>query len=322
MFQSTLLQHLKQELPQDTSIIDAVATALQISYDAAHRRVSLKSKLSLDESVTLANYYNLSLDRLFESTAPEFVSVEKTKHIESEQELQLYFEESYNSLFPLLKQRESRILYSAKDIPLFYNLNGDKLSHFKYYVWLKLLDPSFVNRSFESFTPNVSLIESGKKLGSLYQDLNTSEIWDITTVNSTLKQIHFYYKAGLVTTAVALELCHLLELLVKDISDKLISNSETFQFFYNELHLMNNNVLVSTPNMQSLYVPFTLLSYYKTSDRLTCKEAESFLNKQLQNSKLLNAAGEKERNQFFNKIQSKISALYNLIEATQVLDFE
>ena len=87
-------------------------------------------------------------------------------------------------------------------------------------------------------------------------------------------------------------------------------------------HLMNNNVLVSTPDKQLLYVPFTLLSYYKTEDKHTCKEAERFLTKQLQNSKLLNTAGEKERNSFFNKLYSKIEALKQLIEATQVLDFE
>ena len=85
---------------------------------------------------------------------------------------------------------------------------------------------------------------------------------------------------------------------------------------------MMNNVLVSTPNSQLLYVPFTLSSYYKTDDKYTCNEAQTFLEKQLQNLKLLNTSGEKERNTFFNKVQSKIYALVQLIRATQTLDFE
>lgn len=322
MYQTTFLDYLKQELPKNTSTIEAVATALDISYDAAHRRVSLKSKFSLDESVSLSKYYNLSLDRLFETTSTEFVAIEKTKHIETEVELQLYFEDSYNSLVPLLKQKDSSILYSAKDIPLFYNLNGDALSRFKYYVWLKLLNPELATKSFERFSPSSTLIQAGKKLGSLYNNLNTTEIWDITSVNSTLKQIHFYYQAGQVSTETALLLCHLLKKLIETIAIKLVNKDSEFKLYYNELHLMNNNVLVNTPSAQMLYVPFTLLSYYKTSDKHTCKEAETFLNKQLQNSKLLNTAGEKERNTFFNKIYKKIDALSNLIEATQVLDFE
>lgn len=322
MYQTTFINYLKEELPKNTSTIEAVSTALDISYDAAHRRVSLKSKFSLDESVALSKYYNLSLDRLFETTSTEFVTIEKTKHIETEVELQHYFEDSYNSLVPLLQQKDSSILYSAKDIPLFYNLNGDALSRFKYYVWLKLLNPKLATKSFESFAPSTTLIEAGKKLGSLYNNLNTAEIWDITSVNSTLKQIHFYYHAGQVSTETALHFCDLLKKLIEDIAIKLVNKDSEFKLYYNELHLMNNNVLVNTPNAQMLYVPFTLLSYYKTSDKHTCDEAETFLNKQLQNSKLLNTAGEKERNTFFNKIYTKIKALKNLIEATQVLDFE
>lgn len=322
MYQATFIDYLKAELPENTSTIEAVATALGISYDAAHRRVSLKSKFSLDETIVLSKYFNLSLDRLFEATSSIFLTVEKTKNIETEMELQLYFEDSYNSLFPLLKQKNCSILYSAKDIPLFYNLDGNALSNFKYYVWLKLLNPKLANISFENFAPISTLIEAGKKLGSLYKNLNTVEIWDITSINSTLKQIHFYFHAGQVSVNSALHLCGLLKKLIDEIALKLIDKSSEFKLYYNELHLMNNNVLVKTQNAQMLYVPFTLLSYYKTSDKLTCKEAEDFLKKQLRNSKLLNTAGEKERNTFFNKIYAKIDALKKLIETTQVLDFE
>lgn len=322
MFQTAFLEFLKTELPTNTSTIEAVATALDISYDAAHRRVSLKSKLSLDESITLAKYYNISLDRLFETTSTEFVSIEKTKHIENESQLQQYFEDSYQSLLPLLTLKDSSILYSAKDIPLFYNLNGDALSRFKYYVWLKLLNPKLATKSFDNFAPNTSLIKAGKQLASLYNNLNTQEIWDVTTINSTLKQIHYYYQAGQVNSNTALELCDLLKQLIQSIFNKLLSNTNPFMLFYNELHLMNNHVLVSATNSQLLYVPFTLLSYYKTEDKHTCQEAERFLKKQLQNSKLLNTAGEKERNSFFNKLFAKIEALKQLITATQLLDFE
>ena len=40
MFQQELLNNVQQELPENTSLIEAVVQALDISYDAAHRRVS------------------------------------------------------------------------------------------------------------------------------------------------------------------------------------------------------------------------------------------------------------------------------------------
>jgi len=285
MVQKLLLEKLQSELPQGTSLNEAIATALDISYDAAHRRTAFKSKLSLDESVLLAKYYNLSLDQLFENTEKQIIAVEKTKPIHSENELKVYFEESYASLKPLLNQKGCHILYPAKDIPLFYTLDNNLLSRFKMYVWLKLLDSTMNTRDFESFSLRVETLESAKALGSIYQDLNTTEIWDITTINSTLKQIHFYNQAGHLSNTTALQLCKDLKQLMVSIALQVKPDSTTYHLYYNELLLMNNNVLVSTPHRQSLFVPFTILSYYQSSDKTTCHQAEAFLKKQLQSSK-------------------------------------
>ena len=84
MLQKVFLEKIEEVLPQNTSLNEAIATVLQISYDAAHRRTSLKSKFSLEECVILARHFNLSLDKLFGMTEKQFVSVEKTKQITNE----------------------------------------------------------------------------------------------------------------------------------------------------------------------------------------------------------------------------------------------
>lgn len=322
MFQNVLLQEIKSVLPKRKSLNDAIATALDISYDAAHRRTSLKSKFSLEESLLLARYFNLSLDALFGMSQRQFVSIEKTMQITNEKELQEYFENSYNSLLPLLNTKNCEVYYSAKDIPIFYTLGSSCLSKFKFYVWLKLLDKSFRNKSFEKYHPSLSITQSAKKLGELYQGLSATEIWDTTTINSTLKQIHFYYKAGQVTLEKAITLCEDLRELLNEISLKVVSKKYSFKLYYNELLLMNNNVLVITPEKQSLFVPSSMLSYFRTSDRLTCMEAKRYFDKQLYHSKLLNTTGEKEQNIFYNKMIQKVEALKKMIEAENVLDFE
>lgn len=322
MFQEALLEKIKKELPKNTSLNEEIATVLDISYDAAHRRTSLKSKFSLEESVLLARYFNISLDALFGVTQKEFVSVEKTKQITNENELKEYFESSYQSLFPLLSVKESEIYYSAKDIPLFYTLGNTTLSKFKLYVWLKLLDKNFRKKKFEEYHPSLSIVQSAEKLGSLYEDLSVTEIWDVTTINSTLKQIHFYYKAGQISTDVAIKICKDLKGLLKEVSLKVISKNESFKLYYNELLLMNNNVLVIAPQVKSLFVPNSMLSYFTTSDKRTTQEAERYFNEQFYHSKLLNKAGEKEQNMFFHKMLEKVTALERLIEAENILDFE
>ena len=59
--QELLLKSIRKQLSA-TSLNDEIATVLNISYDAAHRRVSGKSKFSIEETVALANHYNISLD--------------------------------------------------------------------------------------------------------------------------------------------------------------------------------------------------------------------------------------------------------------------
>ena len=173
MYQEYLLQQIKNNI-SNCSLIEAVATALDISYDAAHRRTSLKSKLSLKESILLARYYNISLDKLYSLGTEKHVTVQKTPSIENETSLEYYFNASYQSLQQLAKHEQAEIIYSAKDIPLFYTLNNELLNRFKIYAWLKILNPNFKNKPFNDFQLSLSLIEASKKLGSLYASITVS----------------------------------------------------------------------------------------------------------------------------------------------------
>ena len=320
MFQKVLLERIKSEL-RVKSLNEEVAKVLDISYDAAHRRTSQKSKISIDEAVLLAKHFNFSLDTLYGEAVSSYVSVEKTVQIKNEEDLKLYFDTSYELLVGTAKNKSFQIYYSAKDIPLFYLIDGTLLSRFKMYVWLKLLCSSFRNLGFDNFNPKLSTIQSGKRLGDFYTFLEVSEIWDTTTINSTLKQIQFYYEAGQISKDVAIELCRELKKLLNKISEKVLKQ-DGFKLYYNELLLMNNNVLVFNEGQQLLFVPNSMLSYFKTNDKETCIEAKSYMDNQIRHSKLLNTSGEKEQNIFYYKMMQKINALKSLIKANSILNYE
>ncbi|WP_298512380.1 hypothetical protein [uncultured Kordia sp.] len=319
--QEFFLSKIKEVLPKNISLIDTVAEVLDISYDAAHRRTSLKSKLSLEEAIKLSRHFNMSIDKLYEVGLQNVVAVEKTLIISSQEDLEIYFKASYENLKQILVMKDSEIIYSAKDLPIFYTSSDNILSRFKMYVWLQLLSENQNAVAFENFAPSVSLVTAASSLGELYANLKVTEIWDVTTINSTLKQIHFYYKSALLTETMALQLCDDLRELIESIEMKVV-NDPQYQLFYNELLLMNNTVLVKTPVIKTLFVPYTILSYYKTSDTETLVQVDKHLKRQMRNSKLLSTAGKKEQRIFFNKMYKKIDALRYLIEAENVLDFE
>ncbi len=316
-----LLSKIAKRLPQSQSLNETIADALNISYDAAHRRTSGKSKLSLEEAVRLSEVFDLSLDEL-KASGQELIAIHKTPLISTVEDLEQYFSQSAASVQKLAQLKDCRLYYSAKDIPIFYLLDGRSLTRFKIYVWLKLLANDWDAVHFENFNLPLDTFKAAVKLGEVYRDIPKTEIWDTTTFNSTLKQLHFYFEAGQLEAHTALAICsELSELLEKIKSDARPENQE-FSIYHNELLLMNNTVFIESTDRKAFYVPFTFLSYFLATDEVTCNQAQKSIKNQLSKSVLLNTAGDRVKSQFFDKIKKRILALESLIRAQDTLDFE
>ncbi len=303
-YQEQLLKSIRKQIPKSFSIIDEIASVLNISYDASHRRVSEKSKFSIDEMVQLANHFNISLDSLF--LKQEKVIVEKTIEIETLKDMLSYFKKSSERIELLTKNSNTTLYYSAKDIPLFYFMDSTILSKFKAYVWLNLLNPNQNKVSFEHFVVDESFLESMQKLKRIYETVSVKEVWNDTTINSSLQQILYFYEAGMLNLKSANALCEDLKRIVSLIQDKSNIPDGNFSIYYNELILLNNNMLVETDEKLTMFVPYTLLGYFITDNESACKNVHQFFKQQIINSKALNLSGLKEQNLFFNRANKKI----------------
>ncbi len=304
MNQEILLKKIRQELPTNTSIIDVLATVLNISYDASHRRISLKSKFTIDETIKICQYFGFSMDAIF--SGKNKVLVEKTKEVHSAEDMMRYFEQSANYLKQYENKEEVTLFYSAKDIPLFYTIDGALLSKFKLYVWLNLFSGINPQNNFESFVLTQPIQEYTTILQAVYATASVTEIWNDTTINSTLQQINYFFEAGLLSLNNALLLFDDVKNLLFKIEEKCNENKPTYHLYYNELLLLNNNVLLSKPKKQTLFVPYTLLGYFITEDKTTCLNAAQYYGLQSASSKSLNLSGTKDRKMFFNKAQQKV----------------
>jgi hypothetical protein len=300
--QEVLLREIRKQLSSSSSINEEIAAVMQCSYDAAHRRVSGKSKFSIDETVLLANHFNISMDKLFLKN--DKVVVEKTIEITSLRDMLAYFKKSAERIEQLATNEKATLYYSAKDIPLFYFMDGTIMSKFKAYVWLILLNPNETRVSFEDFVIDESFMEHTQKLKKIYEKANVKEVWNDTTINSSLQQILYFYESGLLNfksaTALYLDLKRILNL----IKDKTIKPN--YSIYYNELILLNNNMLIETEEKLTMFIPYTLLGYFITDNKESCQNVHQFFNQQILNSKALNQSGIKDQNLFFNRAFRKI----------------
>ncbi|WP_241657561.1 hypothetical protein [Flavobacterium cerinum] len=317
--QELLLKAIRQKLEKSVSLIEEIAERLSISYDAAHRRVSQKSKFSIEETITLCRHYSISMDALFSDGKK--VIVEKTAEIRSMADMEAYFRHSAENISSFLNVPDAKMYYSAKDIPLFHTIGGTLLSKFKLYVWLNLLSGTQNQDTFENFTINNALLEHSTKLKAVYENVEVNEVWNDTTINSSLQQIYYFFQSGLLSLTNAQLLCADLKTILQTAEDRCSKEGSRFHLYYNELLILNNNVLLSAPQKQSLFVPYTMLGYFITNDAATCGNALDFFKHQVKNSKSLNQSGTRDRKLFFNKAHQKIDFYIQKINSELDLGF-
>jgi hypothetical protein len=308
--QEILLSTIRRLLPKNISLNDEIAKVLDISYDAAHRRISLKSKFSIEETILLCKHYALSMDTLYKKQ--ENILIEKTKKIESMTDFKSYFEKT-REILSYLNPKETIIYYAAKDIPMNYAVAGTLFSKFKFYIWLTLLKKK-QNVHFEEFLFESYLINDDSYLKSFFDNTNRIEIWNDTTINSSLQQIFYFFESGLLNYKNAIIILNDINLIIKNIEQKCETNSSNFQIFYNELLILNNSVLFYSKEKSVFFLPYNALGYYATSDKDACEEQQEYIINQLSNSKSLNQSGKKDRKIFFNKMYQKIDFYIAKIE--------
>ncbi len=330
--QEAFIKYLKSKIPENTSPTDTIATILDINYDAAYRRITGKTSLSLEEAVLLAKHFKISLNKLYEVGEQNTVLIDTSVQIKDEEGLEEYFKTSLENLLPIARSKSASILYSAKDIPLFYTLKDSYLTRYKIYVWLKLINEGMAKNktSFDDFTKTIpdSLLQSAYRLGETYNYINITEFWNDNTINGTLQQIMYFFESGLLSRELALLICKDLEEVVDHVEKQTIQqsiigskNKSTYNLYKSDLLTMSNTIMVKTEHHKVFFTPFTVLSYFKVEHQGTCNLMDEFFKKQMMNSKLLVNAGEKDRSLFFNKMHQKIGIIKQRINLEKNMSF-
>lgn len=308
--QEVLLATIRTLIPKSISLNDEIAKILDISYDAAHRRISLKSKFSIEETIQLCKHYKISMDTLF--CDKNHLIMEKTKKIETLYDFKNYFETT-NAIVSTINPNETTIFYAAKDIPMNYAVSGTLFSKFKFFIWYNLLNKEETS-SFEQFAFVETVVNENNYLKNFFERAKRIEIWNDTTINSSLQQVTYFFEAGLLNYPNALHIIKDIKEIITEIERKCESNADNFQLYFNELLILNNTALFSSKNKSAFFLPYNALGYFVTSDKKTCKEQQDYISNQLTNSKSMNQSGKKDRKIFFNKMYQKIEFHIHKIE--------
>ncbi|WP_369048815.1 hypothetical protein [Tenacibaculum sp. UWU-22] len=320
-----LFNYIKQKTPKKTSLIEELSDVLDISYDAAYRRINNKTALSFEDALKLIRHYKIPIYNLYDFIKNESIFVNKN----TQEDIEIYFENINLFIKQFLKHENINILLVLKNIPLFHIPNNTLLAKFNLYTFSNIHSNSLETKNIElnKFTVKPSLIQLLKDYKRFFKKMNITEIWSTTTIDSFLYQIYYFHKAKLIQKNEAIQLCDEITTLVNDIEVKATNElwcsqeHTNYTIYQNKLINLNNILFFSSSKTKAALIPYTSLSEIIIDDKKTCVEIESYLKTQLQFAKKISGDAEIDKRIFFTSMHEKIDQLKHQLKTKTHLSF-
>ncbi len=315
-FQRNLFNQIRERIPAEGSFVHEIAELLSISYDSAYRRIRGEKPLDMLELQKLASAYKLSLDALFTLKGNkilfDYFTLEPDK-LGMKEWLSMILADTKR----IYESSDRKIIYAAKDPPVFHNFQIPELASFKIFFWQKTLCqfPEFEDKQIRLDDADTEIINIGRQLLSVSNKIPTIEIWNEDTFNITLRQIEYYMISGYFEKADdILNLCDKLEKWVNHMRKQAEYGFKylygepaegiegSFSMYENEVVLNDNTILVRRDDVTTVYLTFNTLSLLISQSPFFCSNVENYFNKLIRKSTLVSVSGAKDRNRFFNKL--------------------
>ena len=325
LHQQQFFQYLKDNLPPHLSMVDELCDLLSLSHDSVYRRIRGEKPMSFSEMKEICEHYHFSVDQVLQikNNSVLFQAPELNHNHHGD------FSEYLGGVLKQCKYFNSftnrKMFYFCKDANLWYFYLYPELAAFKTFFWVKTIQnhPDFSNVAFslevhqfkESF-------ELGQQIIREYNEMQSVELWNIESVNSTIHQIEYYRDAGLFKRAedfdeVVIALSKMLDHLQLQAEKGVkfmpgateIGYRAPSQFYVNELILGNNDILLDLDGQKVAIITYNVLNYLITRDERFTEKAFKNFNVLLSRATLISGTGEKERNRFFNGLRERVKAL-------------
>ncbi|MES2567332.1 MAG: hypothetical protein V4565_10720 [Bacteroidota bacterium] len=314
--QDVFIKHLKQVVPSKISLVDEIADLLKISNDSAYRRLRNETVLSLDETYKICRHYKISVDSVFSNNG-DSVTCNYIKLTDSKNNFENYLTGILTQLIRLQKTENSRIIYAAEEIPIFHSFFSKQLAAFKLFYWQRsvLNIPEYQAKKFEWDSVPEEQLNLSKDIYHAYLKVPSTEIWTTETIQTTIKQIEYYFESGTFKEKddciiVLNELKKMMQAIhhFAENENKAATTSITvpFSLYNSDLVIGTNCIHINSNNMLYSYISFNTMNSLTSSNQQFCEEIEHWMKNLIKKSTLISSIAEKQRFQFFSKAYKAI----------------
>lgn len=305
----------------DQKLVDVISESLNVSSDAAYRRIRNEKPLTIDEVIVLCKQFNLSIDN-------HIGLVSKTKIVpfsfpfdSLEFDFKTYLTSIYQNM-AAVRQAGGTVYFSAKDLPMFHCFQLKNLTKFKLFYWQKtmLSRRKLVGVKYDDFKIDDEHYEICANIYDAYANVNSVEIWNYETIHGLISQISYYKTLGFISEDMMNilfdEVKRILEHLLYEselehkchINKKGIANTNNFKLFFNEVLAADNSIYAEFGEHKAAFMPSIILNYITSTDHDYCNYIKSVFESVMKKSTLISGVNEKDRSLFFNYNFDRLSS--------------
>ena len=324
--QKALFDMIKSRLSSNLRLVDIVCDTLDISTDAAYRRIRCKKELTLVESAKLCNAYDISMDSILNYKS-NYASFRYTPLEMSNFDVYCNYIEGLASLYDgLIHAEEKSIITTAQDILIFHFLPFTELTLFKLYVWNQSTSGQSLI-SYERFATSIDrnrLEGIYKKIIRAYNLIPSTELWTSDTINDIIASIEYHYDLDCFENKETINLiCHQLLQLIENVCKlaetgiKEYNEKKTmFNMYLCPVHMENNFLITNNNGTKTTSIKLYTINGIITSNTLFCDETEKWIHNLISKSINFTGASERERFKFFQMLRNKVNYLTDKINNT------
>ncbi len=313
--QKEFFERIKQLLPPHVSLVHEVSAILNQSCDSAYRRIRGDHFLSLEEMLKLSTHFSISLDSIC-STNDNLVTFINHSIDPLKYRLKDWIDTILHDMTITKEAPEKTVIYSAKDPPIYHYFDIPEIFAFRAFLWEKTVYqfPEYADRKFSFDYLDSDTLAKGRQISKLATKIPTIELWNEHTLLLPLKQIAYYWVAGLfeskddvlnILDKVEQWFLHIraqAQCGFKYLYDEQPEGIENSYILYETEVLHNDNLILAKIGDKTItYIAVNSLNLLKTTNPGYCENVYNFLQRIMLCSNLISHSGEKERNRFFNK---------------------
>jgi len=320
--QIILFDLIQKELSANLSLVNVISDLLDISADAAYRRIRGVKPIDFEEAVKLCRHFQISMDSFANITRKNKIQCNYLPlNLSDFNGYMIYMQTLSANIERIKTSPKGQIILSALDIPVFNMLAYKELTFFKIFSWYK--NVYGFSAGYDEFVEGLNtdeLLKLYEKIVKDYQLIPSTEIWTSNTIDTFLRLLSYHYETGSFNDEkFPLFLCEqLLDMMttLQNWTEKGTKGSQDvpLNFYVSETDLEGTFIILKQQEKTSCILKLYTINSLSTTDELFCQETENWLNNAAQRATLISGASAKTRYKFFNDQRQKIRFLIEKLQ--------